>query len=102
MPSSPSNSFEPAVAAAAQQAPILQQALAHGHVHNTRFLAAASADDAADGTPKSPAAMPLEAWQHGQGPTLQQARRRIGRPIAFTGDLDSPNLDDADRRRLKR
>ena len=102
-PSSPSNSFEAAVAAV-QQAPYeptLQHVLAHGHGHNTRSIAAASADTGAV-LPEGLAAVPPQAWQQGQAPALQQARRRIGRPIEFTGDIDSPDLDDADRRRLKR
>ena len=106
MPSSPSNSFESAVAAA-QQAPgqpTLQDVLAHGHGHTTRSISAASANGSGGSVPplEGGDAAAWQAWQQGQGPALQQARRRIGRPIEFTGDVDSPDLNDADRRRLKR
>jgi type II secretory pathway pseudopilin PulG len=100
VPSSPSSSFEPAVATLQQQPrePTLQQVLAQ-HRHNTRWTAAAS------GIPlhqaDSQAATVPQEWQQGASPP-QQGRRKIGRPIAFTGDPDSMDLTDADRRRLKR
>ena len=104
MPSSPSNSFEPAVAGAQQGSPdkpTLQQVLAHDRCHNTHSLAATSTDAAA-GTPEMLAAVASQTRQQEPGPALQQACRRIGRPVEFTGDIDSPDLNDADRRRLKR
>lgn len=100
MPSSPSSSFEPAVATLQQQRcePTLQQVLAAGHRHNTRWTAAAGGAPLSE---DSLAAMVPQAWQQ-EPPTPQQGRRKIGRPIAFTGDPDSVDLTDADRRRLKR
>jgi hypothetical protein len=89
-PSSPSSSFEAAVAAV-QQAPYeptLQHVLAHGHGHNTRSIAATSGGSAPPPEGVAPTAAP-PAWQQGQAPALQQARRRIGRPIEFTGDIGS-------------
>ena len=77
--------------------PTLQQVLAQ-HRHNTRRTAAASGVPLSD---ESLAAMVPQAWQQ-EPPTPQQGRRKIGRPIAFTGDPDSMDLTDADRRRLKR
>jgi hypothetical protein len=104
--SSPSSSFEPAVATLQQRPrePTLQQYLAHAHGHNTRCTAAANA---AGGSPQPQdlAAMvpqlPLSPRPQG-GPPPPQGRRKIGRPIAFTGDPDSTKLTDAERRRLKR
>lgn len=102
VPSSSSSSFEPAVAALHQgpQEPTLQQVLSHGHRHNTRWIAAAGGAPPLDNDDL--AAMVPQAWQEGAAPLQQQGRRKIGRPIAFTGDPDSMDLTDADRRRLKR
>jgi hypothetical protein len=100
VPSSPSSSFEPAVTALQQQPrePTLQQVLAQ-HRHNTRWTAAAGGITPSE---DSLAALVPQEWQQGSAPPQQQGRRKIGRPIAFTGNPDSMDLTDADRRRLKR
>lgn len=99
VPSSPSSSFEPAVTALQPPCePTLQQVLAQ-HRHNTRWTAAAGG---APPSEDSLAAMVPQEWQQGSAPQQQQGRRKIGRPIAFTGDPESMDLTDADRRRLKR
>ena len=101
VPSSPSSSFEPTVTALQQQRPCeptLQQVLAQ-HRHNTRWTATASGAPLSE---DSMAAMLPQEWQQGAATPQQQGRRKIGRPIAFTGDPDSMDLTDADRGRLKR
>jgi hypothetical protein len=90
------------VAALQQSEPTLQQVLAHTHRHDTRWMATAAGGAPLPEYAEHPAAMVPQAWQQGADTPPQQGRRKIGRPIAFTGDPDSMDLTDADRRRLKR
>ena len=71
--------------------------------HSTRKTAAASASNAAGGTllPKRLAAEAPQTQQP-EHDAPQQGRRKIGRPIEFTGDIDSADLTNAERRRLRR
>lgn len=95
-PSSPGSSFGPGLRR--------RPAVAAVHGHNTRITAASFAECAASDTPlpRHPATIMVPHRQQQEHIAQRQAQRKIGRPIEFTGDIDSADLTDADRRRLKR
>ena len=37
-----------------------------------------------------------------EGECKRKGKKKVGRPIAYTGDPDSPHLTEAERRRLRR
>ena len=50
-----------------------------------------------------PAALAIESHQSDDGEEdLQPKKKKVGRPIAYKGDINSPHLTEAERRRIKR
>lgn len=44
----------------------------------------------------------MEAWESEAEESRSKTKKRIGRPLAYTGNPDDPQLTDAERRRLRR
>ena len=51
-----------------------------------------------------PAALATESQGHSDDAEedLQPKKKKVGRPIAYKGDINSPHLTEAERRRIKR
>ena len=55
----------------------------------------------AAGVPYDPVAAAISAELAAQAEPLKE-KKKVGRPIAYKGDINSPHLSESERRRIKR